>query len=394
MFVYLGGEWEVSTGYIEAGLIGDMGRQHNGYMFYTEHRYYGESQPLPDWSTDNIKYLSVDQALADVAYFIQYIKAHNPQLADAKVVVTGVSYSAEMSTWMRLKYPHLVDAAWASSAPLVAQVDFPEYYEVIGHNIKLVSPDCHKLIEDASSIMRTLMQTPEGLSKISQHFYTCTPLKNSFPHNQHFWNTYTEVFAGIVQYAFPGVIQTQCERLLNASGNDAMEKMGSFVREYYNGGCIGDYDEFLAYYAGPSITYGIYRQWYYQICTEFAYLQTTTSANQPFGQNTVTPEYFDRVCYDLFGEGNGLERMKKSVERTNLQYGGRNKALTKVVSIHGSVDPWHPPGILESLHELAPARLVQGSAHGHDMGSIIPCDSPQLQEAKQLVKDSIAKWIL
>lgn len=133
------------------------------------------------------------------------------------------------------------------------------------------------------------------------------------------------------------------------------------------------------------------RQWYYQICTEFAYLQTTTSPNQPFVQNAVTVDYFERVCKDLFGSN--LDPMEVYVNRTNRVYGGRNHALTKVVSIHGSVDPWHPPGITESLHELAPAMLVHGSAHCQDSGSLIPSDSEEMQQAKRLVKESIAKWI-
>lgn len=47
MIIYLGGEWVISEGYLEGGLLADIGKEHHGYMFYTEHRYYGESQPLP-----------------------------------------------------------------------------------------------------------------------------------------------------------------------------------------------------------------------------------------------------------------------------------------------------------------------------------------------------------
>jgi len=40
-------------------------------MFYVlEHRYYGSSQPFPDWSTTNLHYLNATLALADLAYFI------------------------------------------------------------------------------------------------------------------------------------------------------------------------------------------------------------------------------------------------------------------------------------------------------------------------------------
>lgn len=75
-------------------------------------------------STDNLKYLSADQALADIAYFIKYQKSQISALEKSKVVVIGGSYSASLATWARLKYPHLIDVAYASSAPLRAVADF------------------------------------------------------------------------------------------------------------------------------------------------------------------------------------------------------------------------------------------------------------------------------
>lgn len=170
-----------------------------------------------------------------------------------------------MATWMRLKYPHLVDAAWASSAPLVAQVDFPEYYEVIGDSIRDISQECYNMIESASKIMYEKLQTSQGREDLSRHFYTCTALRGDFPYDQHFWNTYTEVFAGQVQYAWPGNIEIMCDKLMGSPGNDDMEKMGAFVRDYYNGGCLGDYDEFLKDYGTGQITYGICKYYNYKL---------------------------------------------------------------------------------------------------------------------------------
>lgn len=48
----------------------------------------------------------------------------NPIVLFYQVAVVGGSYSATMATWARLKYPHLIDAAYASSAPLRAVADF------------------------------------------------------------------------------------------------------------------------------------------------------------------------------------------------------------------------------------------------------------------------------
>lgn len=47
MFVFVGGEWPISYGWVVGGAMYDMAKDMNGYIFYTEHRFYGESRPTP-----------------------------------------------------------------------------------------------------------------------------------------------------------------------------------------------------------------------------------------------------------------------------------------------------------------------------------------------------------
>ena len=72
-------------------------------------------------STKNLKYLSSEQALADLAYFIEAQKLH---LKGNKWIVFGGSYPGSLAAWFRLKYPHLAHGAVASSAPLLAKINF------------------------------------------------------------------------------------------------------------------------------------------------------------------------------------------------------------------------------------------------------------------------------
>ena len=94
IFIYVGGEWTISAGSISFGThIYDLARELNGTLFYTEHRFYGNSHPRNNTSTENLRFLSVDQALADLAYFIAHIKSSSPSLANSGVVMVGGSYS-------------------------------------------------------------------------------------------------------------------------------------------------------------------------------------------------------------------------------------------------------------------------------------------------------------
>lgn len=77
-----------------------------------------------DLSTDNLRFLSSRQALADLAHFRTVI-AEARGLTNAKWVAFGGSYPGSLAAWFRLKYPHLVYASVATSAPVHAQVNFP-----------------------------------------------------------------------------------------------------------------------------------------------------------------------------------------------------------------------------------------------------------------------------
>lgn len=75
-------------------------------------------------TTENLVYLSSEQALADLAEFIVNIKDKYNVPLTAKWVAFGGSYSGTLAAWLRMKYPHLVHMAVASSAPLLAKIDF------------------------------------------------------------------------------------------------------------------------------------------------------------------------------------------------------------------------------------------------------------------------------
>ena len=86
-----------------------------------------------DVRTTNLKYLSSEQALADLANFIVYQKkAMN--LTKNKWIVFGGSYPGNLASWFRLKYPHLAYGAVASSAPILSKMNFQgsqTYYHIL-----------------------------------------------------------------------------------------------------------------------------------------------------------------------------------------------------------------------------------------------------------------------
>lgn len=77
-----------------------------------------------DLSVENLKYLSSEQALADIAYFITAMNTKHNLPAGTKWIAFGGSYPGNLAAWVRSKYPHLVHASMSASGPVLAKVDF------------------------------------------------------------------------------------------------------------------------------------------------------------------------------------------------------------------------------------------------------------------------------
>lgn len=74
IFVFIGGEGEESCSRLTNRMYAyNLAQSNQGLLVNLEHRFYGESYPTIDMSTSNLKYLSADQALADLARFIGII---------------------------------------------------------------------------------------------------------------------------------------------------------------------------------------------------------------------------------------------------------------------------------------------------------------------------------
>ena len=107
-----------------------LAQKYNALVIQLEHRFFGVSYPVftadgfGDMSTDTLSLLTSQQALADLANFIQNFEYNGTSLSDAKWVAVGGSYPGSLCAWFRAQYPDLTVGGICSSAPLWAKVDF------------------------------------------------------------------------------------------------------------------------------------------------------------------------------------------------------------------------------------------------------------------------------
>lgn len=250
-----------------------------------------------------MRYLDVNQALADLAHFVDYQRANLPGASHSGVIVVGASYSATMVTWFRQAYPDKANGAWASSAPLNAQLDFPEYKEVVSWAIEKVGQKaCSDRIRAAFTQMETEIEAG-NVAAIRTKFNLCEDLKTDQLEVWNFFATITDEFAGLVQYHRTGDIEGACAIINDASVSDAVEAVGKWVQTNFNGCLDAGYQSFIDFYKNPAWTAGstrnAMRQWIFQTCNEFGWYQTSTSQNQIFGSKFPLQLNFD-MCADLY----------------------------------------------------------------------------------------------
>ncbi len=125
VFYEISGEGTLSgppTGFIE-----QLAQNRSALLITLEHRFYGESIPNGNAFTENYRYLSVEQALADLASFTDFYKSVVPDSKTVPWVVFGGSYAGALSSWYRAAYPDYSIGSLSSSGVVNCIIDFFQF---------------------------------------------------------------------------------------------------------------------------------------------------------------------------------------------------------------------------------------------------------------------------
>ena len=126
--------------YLQKGILHELAVATNGIGVVLEHRYYGTSFPTPDLSTENLRFLTTQQALADEAHFARNIKFpgldHYGDLTSRTTAYLsyGGSYAGAFSAFLRVQYPDDFWGSISSSGVTKAIYDYHQYFDPIAQN--------------------------------------------------------------------------------------------------------------------------------------------------------------------------------------------------------------------------------------------------------------------
>lgn len=383
VFFYICGEAECEQSAL-TGAIHSYARRFHARLVALEHRFYGKSQPFDDLSTEHLRYLTIKNALADLAHFQRTMVQQRGWTG--KWISFGGSYPGSLSAYYRMQYPYLVVGAIASSAPVRAQEAYPEYDQ---HVTKVAGPKC-------ADAMRKVVKEIEEAQADRQRF---DEIKNMFAADEiindtDFLYLVADIGAGAIQY---GMHREFCRALANRG--DELGGYAKFANYLY----ILFGENAVSMTAQGAETDGLddhatgigMRQWYYQSCREYGYWQIAHPDPEQSTRSTqIDLPYHYQICRRLFNL-----IMPAAVEQTNAYFFTPllNDMTSHIIFTNGSNDPWSILSITpDSEWATNPGliyELIEGTAHCTDLHSPTRRDSAALKTARKKVINAIENWL-
>ncbi|XP_057318378.1 lysosomal Pro-X carboxypeptidase [Microplitis mediator] len=400
IFFYTGNEGSLEVFAENTGFIWDIAPSYGALVVFAEHRYYGESMPFGNKSTDSPKhfgFLTSQQALADYVDLITYIKS-DPSMKHSPVIAFGGSYGGMLSAWFRMKYPHVIHGAIAASAPILQFTGFTDcqvFSRIVTSDFRAVDPNCEKVVRKSWSSIDNLTSTDNGKKWMTSKFKICKTL-NTTANVKAFKDYLSSVYSNLamVNYPYetdflsplpPYPISEFCKLLKNTNLSSDEELLtylqrGINLYSNYTGKtkCL-DLDD-----AEPSLGAA---DWSYQACTEMVMPFCNDGVNDMFEPQPWNFEDFSKDCLKHFNV----------TPKPNLvcdTYGCDDlSTATNIVFSNGLLDPWSGGGVLRNLSSSAVAIIIPEGAHHLDLRGAHPADPYSVIKAREYHKYYIKKWI-
>ncbi|KAI7037579.1 serine carboxypeptidase [Hortaea werneckii] len=365
--------------FLQKGILAQLAEATHGIGVVLEHRYYGTSFPTPDLSTENLRFLTTAQALADEAYFAQNIQFPGLEdLGDLTSKTTaylsyGGSYSGAFSAFLRVQYPETFFGAISSSGVTKAIYDYWQYYEPIAEN---GPPECiaaqktlthivdNILIGKNESDLTATLKSAFGLPNVTYDNDFANTLASGIGNWQSLnWDPAvgsSEVYNYCANISDTDVLYpaTECLRstasyLIDQGGYSANMSLVNQMLNYIGyvnltsvSSCAEEDETQDQCFSNHNATFyqqdsldDTWRAWPYQYCTEWGYLQTGSGVPQdqlPLISRTLDLDYMMIICNEAFG-------IYGPPNTTTVnKYGGYDISYPRLAFIDGEWDPWRP----------------------------------------------------
>ncbi|NWS53083.1 PCP carboxypeptidase, partial [Chunga burmeisteri] len=398
---YTGNEGDITWFCNSTGFMWDVAEELNAMLVFAEHRYYGESLPFGNESfsdSTRLNYLTSEQALADFIILIEYLKTTIPGAGHSPVIAIGRSYGGMLAAWLRMKYPHAVVGALASSAPIWQfddSVPCSAYFSIVTNDFRRSGKGCSESIQQSWKAINRLSSTDAGLQWLSNTFHLCSPLKTTRDAIKlKSWLVETWSNLAVADYPYETDIlkplpawpvQEACKFLNNPNLSDKLLLHNVFqaanvYHDYFGEAPCLNMSEV------PSKNLGLLG-WNYQVCTEMVMRLCTDGVNDMFEPLEWDYDSFSEECYRMWG-------VRPRPSWVLSMYGGKNiSSHSNIIFSNGGLDPWSAGGVTENITDSLVAIVIPDGAHHLDLHGRNPLDPKSVQQARALEISYMKQWI-
>ncbi|KAG9456822.1 hypothetical protein H6P81_001330 [Aristolochia fimbriata] len=391
ILVYTGDEGGLEDDVAAAGFMTDNAHRFKALLVYIEHRYYGTSVPFGSReeayrNASTLGYFSSEQALADYAELITYLKK-KISADNCPVIVIGGSYGGMLAAWFRLKYPHIAMGALASSAPILYFDDLTPpngYHFVVTEDFKEASESCYSTVRESWFEIDRIASQSDGLAALTQKFKSCNPLNRSTELKDYLESLYCVS----AQYDAPPdyPVNELCKAIDGAP-------QGSGVLDRILAGVVAVNRERNCYDMGDrgfdtTVTNG----WDWQTCSELAIPMGRGSNDTMFQASPFDLNEYMESCHKEYG-------VYPRPHWVTTEFGGHNirrvleKFATNIIFSNGLRDPYSSGGVLQNISDSIVAVYTTEGSHCLDILASSSKDPDWLTKQRDTEVKMIEGWI-
>eukprot|EP00792_Barthelona_sp_PAP020_P004588 TRINITY_DN2223_c0_g2_i1.p1 TRINITY_DN2223_c0_g2~~TRINITY_DN2223_c0_g2_i1.p1 ORF type:complete len:470 (-),score=96.40 TRINITY_DN2223_c0_g2_i1:62-1450(-) len=377
IILYISGEAPMRANTCLNGEKITLAKKFNGVIFSLEHRYYGESLPVDNFTLNSLKYLTSQQAQEDLVHFVSTMIVVYSLPRDTPVIIVGGSYAGAMSSWMRAKYPHLITMSWASSGPVHATENFYQYDSFIA---KTAGENCSSALREVYKYIETELYASDDRNKAVRTQFKGGEYIDTDP--VRFLYIMADIAAFAIQYNYT---EHLCPTITSKDAFNGFVEYSEWLFNFFSQDCR-DYDLYR-----PGVEVDNLKAWLWQSCNEFGFWQV--AADDGVRSKKIDITWHRKMCKDNFPN----IPFNPHINYTNRYYGSLYTGASKIVFTNGDRDPWRALSLTE-LHKFEEnnnihSYLIHNSAHCGDLHDPKPDDNESMKSVRQSAENYMEQWL-
>jgi hypothetical protein len=447
IFLIVGGEGPLDNGMLYPFVTDVLAKTFKAAVVQAEHRFYGTSSPVVNGTVaELLQLLTPQQAIADMLRLVNvYLRESDFRGCSrdrtspnyCPLITVGGSYPGFLSAMFRFLHPDVVDAAYASAAPLnmYAQRTDPNiFYDIVTTAAEKASPGCPAAVKTTLTDLVEIILNATSVEDAASEVGVCA---DSIPSHIATRQDLGDTLVQLVSFTFasansgnypPGpdtdlfkscqVFQdTQLDSLgrykafldrkqvlsfesdlnceLKPELCDPVEELRAIRDE--NGGrdCFDLGASFpdappSDLVGGVLDSYDDGTMWEFQTCTTVIFLAGCSETSM-FPARNATYDILAKTCQENFGVTPRPRELADMWGFDDLV----NRGASRILFTNGVQDMWAGGSIMTDLSDSLLALNFENGAHHSDLNHHGPADSdtPDIKAGYIAITDILGNWI-